>query len=874
MNTDKKIQEAVAMGERNIKIAKLAQNFCRNLKVEKSRLGGTGIVEEMTGLPIGLMECRCQYARAHGLAGGNSEAIALDFYDRNCADCDKREAVGMPSLLNLVDERNKKEAERKKKQEIFERIQAKKLEERKRKRSKLRTADQSRNSLLDLIDKIDSGSQDDEKKLIETAKIAPDKFDSDIQKALLDLIDTDAFLNVECAIEVLTIIANKGQSINTDKMVSITIPEECQIVDLHRLIILSLKALDKGSGHNEAATVIDFWFEKKYGKYLTDNAIYALIRIAYPAREPLSFDVTIYRPGPLQKVYEIFPEKVLSVIQKLLKVDEKWTRISAAGAASYIIEKDGQFGVKIAGSLLDSLSLPDDRYNGGSAQSATMHTLGIAFISNPDEIDKIIQGGIDKANSNLKGEILSAYAVAFREERHRKKEQVPGNVKSLAIKRTLETLIAKPNDERLEEATQILQSLQYGNIKCLVGQEDLLLGAAVQITTELDNPYSPITDPRPDPVKILESSSRRIHLQAALNTIQENIGHVGRLNPIPAGNKVIECIKNLNAENSRLKGVLVYTLGNIGSNAEGLPLVLPTLSAGFVDNNALVRSAAIEAYAVLMKNNTENLPIIIHELYCASFSDPYVLVHKQAVYVLWNLCPRKEDIPLIINKLILLILVYRQEKNDIEFLARCVDELLNLSDRFKPIERSLASFILQIIPLLNPYERVKTFQFHKHQLKETEEYSKQLALLLNEEYIYGLNLEEVVGIIKELPSKEVIQVSEILKEGTRKLIANNIYGPALEIIELLSFVYCWDKVLELVNFFVSSIEDTIENKPLRLKAQAYEIAAGIELAVLSKDTSKVEWSCKAWKDNLNKIVKDNEANSNRRDFFRGIRLPR
>ena len=111
MNTDKKIQEAVAMGERNIKIAKLAQNFCRNLKVEKSRLGGTGIVEEMTGLPIGLMECRCQYARAHGLAGGDSEAIALDFYDRNCTDCDKREAVGMPSLLNLVDERNKKAAD-------------------------------------------------------------------------------------------------------------------------------------------------------------------------------------------------------------------------------------------------------------------------------------------------------------------------------------------------------------------------------------------------------------------------------------------------------------------------------------------------------------------------------------------------------------------------------------------------------------------------------------------------------------------------------------------------------------------------------------------------------------------------------------------
>lgn len=74
-----RIQEAIAMGKRNLEIIKLAQNFCRNLKVEKSRAGGTGIVEQMTGLPIGLMECRCQYASAHGFAGGNSEAIAIDF---------------------------------------------------------------------------------------------------------------------------------------------------------------------------------------------------------------------------------------------------------------------------------------------------------------------------------------------------------------------------------------------------------------------------------------------------------------------------------------------------------------------------------------------------------------------------------------------------------------------------------------------------------------------------------------------------------------------------------------------------------------------------------------------------------------------------
>ena len=872
-DADKRIKEAIAMGERNLEIIKLAQNFCAHLKLGKSRVGGTGIVEQMTGLPIGLMECRCQYARAHGLSGGDSETIALDFYDRNCVDCDKRVPIGMPSLLNLVEEKKKKELERKKQQEMYKSLKASELAKRKEKRAKLKKDDQSRNSIIDLIDKIDAGSQEDSKKLIETAKIAPDKFDLDIQEALFDLADTDNFLNVECAIEVLTIIANNGQSINTDKRVILNQNED-QPVDLDRLVISSLKALDKGSGYNEAATTVDFWFDKKHGKFLTDKAIYALIRIAYPAREPLSFNVTTYRPGPLQKVYEMFPEEVLSVIQKLLKVDEKWTRISVAGAARYIVEKDGQFGINIIDSLLDSLDLPDDTYSGGSARVAAMHTLGIALIKRPDEIDKLIQKGIEKAVSDLKGDIFYAYDVIFRENRRTEKEKIPENVKKLAIKRVLETLIAKPNDERFEKATDILRGLKYGNISCLIGHEDLLLGAAAQISTELDNPYSLLTDPRPDPIKIMESSTRRIHLQSALNIIRENIGCLGKLYPLSIGNKVVECIKNLKDDSGQLKSTLISTLGDIGSNTQGLPLVLPSLNSGFVDNNALVRSSAVEAYGSLMEHKTENLPTSIHELFCASFSDPYVVVHRQAVETLRTSHPRKEDIPLIRNKLILLILVYRQEKNGAYFLARCVDELLDLTDRFQPIEAALANFILKIIPSLNPYERVKTFLFHRHQLKEAEGYSEQLALLLNEEYIYSLNLNEAIDLIKGLSIKEILKISDILKDGTKKLIMNNVYGHTLEIIELLSVAYCYGAVLELTRFFINSIEDTVENRPLRLKAQAYEIAAGLESAVLSKDDTKIEQHCKVWKENLNKIHKDDAENTDRRNFFKGIRLPR
>jgi hypothetical protein len=578
----------------------------------------------------------------------------------------------------------------------------------------------------------------------------------------------------------------------------------------------------------------------------------------------------VFKPSSLLFI----PEKVLATVRKLLAIDEKWIRVSAAGAARYIIEKDAQFGINIAETLLDSLDLSDDMYDGGSARVAAMHTLGKALSEAPNEIDKFIQGKIEKISSHLRGDIFYAYDAIFREDRRGKKRELPENLRNLVIKRLLETLILKPDDERLEKATDILQGFEYGHMEYLIGHEDLLLGAAAQIAAELDNPYSLLTDPRPDSIKMMESTTRRIHLQSALEVIMKHVGYLGKIRPLTIGNQVVECINNLKEHSGHLKSALISTLGYIGSSAQGLPLVLPSLSSGFSDSNSLVRSCAVESYGNLTSHKSVSLPSSLHELFCASLSDPYVLVHTRAVEVLRKSRLPEEYVPLIRNKLILLMLVYRQEKNGADFLARCIDELLNLTDRFQLVESKLANFVLGIMPLISPYERVKTFIFHRHQLKEAEKYSEQVATLLNEEYLYGLNIGEAMELVGELPVAEVLRIRSILKDAAKKLISNNLYGYSLEIIELLSIAYCWDAAHEVVEFFVNSIEDTTENKPLRLKALAYQSAVGLEVAILSKDDAKAEYYRKTWKENLIKIQKDNETNADRRSFFRGIRLPR
>jgi len=91
MDMDREIQRATDIGHTNQEVLELAQNWCAHLTVEP--WGGVGLVEQRTGLPIGMRRIRCPFARATGFAGMKLESVALDFYDRNCIGCKERRPV-------------------------------------------------------------------------------------------------------------------------------------------------------------------------------------------------------------------------------------------------------------------------------------------------------------------------------------------------------------------------------------------------------------------------------------------------------------------------------------------------------------------------------------------------------------------------------------------------------------------------------------------------------------------------------------------------------------------------------------------------------------------------------------------------------------
>jgi HEAT repeat protein len=866
-NMKAEIDKAIRIGTRNQEIIKLAKNYCKNLNIEKALFGGTGMIEAETGLPIGVRMCSCRHARASGMAGMILEDIVADYWERNCEDCKKREPVGIPNILTFIDQRKRNREEEEKNRQRHEEEIKKAIKGRKVKRDKYRSSDQSKNAILDLIDKIDLGITENEKKLVETAKLAYDKFDINVQEVLFELIESKEYSKAECAIEILTIVA-KGQGRKRDEGLSLSDKNDA-IVDLDRLATVAIKALDSAYGGNNAASVLESWLNEKQKNQISENVIRNLVFIACPRNNPfINSSIIRHEPGPLLKAYKYVPDKILKVTKELLRIEEKWTRIAAAEAATYIFEKDSLFGVKIAPPLIDSLNLPDDHYDGGSAEGSAIRAIGMALIMMPDEIDNIIQERIRTADNQLKGTLLSIYEEILREERRGKRRIITKHIGEIVVARTLDVLINKPNDERINVASEILGSLKYGDIALLLGHEDQLIAAAAQIASELEGTASVLVG-APFGLGSLNAYSRNMRLQTVLDNIKDIIGQLGQIAPLAVGGKVRACLNNLKNE-SRLKSTLISTLGGIGSNKQGLPLVLPIINSALSDDKSLIRMSAVEAYGKIVEGNKVELPSHIQEKFLDLLNDPYVIVHQAAVKALKTTKLTENEKSLIRNKLLNLIIVYAKENKDPNFLDRCLNSFLSVNDKAHPLEKGLAEIVLNVIMQIRPYDRVDILRRYKQLLNTSEEYPRQLISLLREHEIYDLNIDDVLAAISELPVSEIVKYSSKICKGGKELVKSHQYSGSLELIEALSLAYCWEEVLALCEIIIASKDDTTENKPFLLHMNSYKIAAKIELGFNSNNRDETLRECAAWQDNYGAIKRDIDENKKRRDIFRSI----
>ncbi|MBA5867588.1 MAG: hypothetical protein GDA67_12930 [Nitrospira sp. CR1.3] len=851
MDTNREIKRAIEIGERNKEVMELAQNWCAHLRFEIT--GGVGLVEQQTGLPIGARCIRCPYAKVSGFAGMDLTFVTLDFYDRNCHDCNDRRPVRLPNLSKMVAEREAERQGVKEAQLRAEQEQAKQLEARRRRRQQLSQGSQEPQAgIFDIIERLDQDpSGQDAEILIKTARAAPDQFNMGIQEALFELALAGGWTRTEAALESLKVI-------------------DC---DRSRLNEAALKALARGEASRTAGPIVQSWLNASH-KELVLAAVPALVHLAAPVYFPFSHGRTVSPdPSPLLAVYKLFPGIVRAGIQRLLKVPLKTDRIDACEAVSAIIENDPGFSLIIAQDLIDSLSLPDDPYDVGPAAHAVASTLADGMLEHAAEIDAVIQASMRTVTEDTRPALFKTYSHLLKPPSSNEQPSSPTAVQALAFRRVVEVVLERPRDERLQEAVYCLGHYRVAFFPTLVDQHvESLLGAAALIADDLANPYSPLTDPRPTELKVLEAGTRQLLLHNALEATVAAVASSVKRQPRRFSDLYLETLQRLGEGHDELRGMLVKHLGNIGHNPEALPLIVPQLYTALMDRSQRVRAEAATAYGTLSNKAADDLPTLMHESFLVLLLDPYVVVHKAAVEALREARLPDQFNRSVINSLWLLILTYANSHSDDRFLGDCIEEFLSSFASDRAIPAKVLQTLLSAIGSMKTHDAVRVIRFSAWRLRTVPGFYDLVVKLLGEKPDYTDHIEELLDELRKASVEEIRRLApEIQKAISQPHVPRR--GWTDSVLDLLTKAGAWGQAVTVAQQAANALEDTREQRGRKLRAKAVQTAVELESSLMTKPIDAILSRIQQWRTLQQEIMKDDEGTKEARSLPGDLQLP-
>jgi hypothetical protein len=498
----REIDKALAIGQQNAALIVLARNWCEHADYTKGPMG-TGELEIETGLPIGGGSLRCDYAKVQTEYGMVLERTSLDFYEQNCVGCPHRKPTGRtPDLSTWADELIAERTEAARKAED-ERTQAQTEREARRRgrRLNLGDPDPTAQSILDLIDRIDSEDRDAEAEalLLSQARLSPEDFPD----------------------EILAHLASEGLAIGRPAMIEVivTVFELTGRPAPAVLLPLAFDAIRSGTGAKAAGRVV--------AVHATDFPVDdAFVRgaIGLAAGE---FD--FYRasqrggePSTLQRFYARSPDKVVDALSGLLRDSRPEARAFAAHAALGLVKGNPEAGPALLDAALEAVVLPDPSSSLGDpfASSTAAHLVAEVLVHEPEPTDKALAERLSKADDREARRLWKCYDDAIPS---RFRGPTPAPVIELVEERAVQLL---RQDLAMDTLTEVADSLvQVSRTRDSTHRVSLadLVDLAMHWLDRLQRFDQTPVPPNMNGLDFLSHGADRIRLSSVLHRVEEAI---------------------------------------------------------------------------------------------------------------------------------------------------------------------------------------------------------------------------------------------------------------------------------------------------------------------------------------------------------------
>jgi hypothetical protein len=723
---DHEVEEAVQLGIANQEVIELARNWCAHLEV----FGSSAMLGQMTGLPIGPGTFGCQHARRGSGTAVDLRFVALDFHDENCIGCPHRQPVRLPNISQLVGERDRAIAEHEQRLAKERERQAALLEQRQMRRTEVRrSADSARAGIIDLIAELDQGYDPaTHQRLAMLAATVPAQFDASVRNLLFDLVDSGGDGRTHAALDALVRVEN----------------------DIKKLVHTALTALARHQAVRIAAEIVAMHLDGAFADSI-DAALPAIFEVASPIREPFT-DPAEPILGALDRAFAIHPARCERVLEAMLRSASERDRKIAAGCIAHLVFTDSGLGRRLALTMMDSLSLPDEEFGEiDGARRAVIRTLAEAFKASPDDIGPVLENAY--AEGTARASILDVYAhVCEDPSRYGAGRAASG----AGIRKAFGHLLAamcEPQLDREELSTLMgfVQSEATAHVDVLVENAEALVGTVALLIAS--NP---------------DRSQRYPLLQAIIRDLPAVIRVATDAAPDQLLPLLVDLFDKTPSAEDELRASLLDMLVGAAKNRRAVANILPPVYRAMLDPSVRMRASAARAYGAIAEFGVDDLPPLIHECFVNLAGDQYLAVHRAFAEVLSRVHPPKSFQPRIVWSLGVLIEGYARANHEAHYTRRLIEAFCVQHDG--ELEREEIAGLISIAEAMPPEEAAQTMLAMRWKLRANPDWIAAAARVAASQ---GLSMYRRRDLLAEVMRREpaiIVSHIEVLRTAVLRRV--------------------------------------------------------------------------------------------------------
>ncbi len=822
---DREFKIATEAGEHNRATMELVRNYCGQARIKK--FGGVGMIEQMTGLPIGNHGLECAHATAGGMFTWDFREAALDFYDRHCVDCDQRKPIGVPNLLTLVRERDEKRAVEAQKNLAAQAKEAEAHDARKLTRSRLREGlGALACTIVDHIDEFDEQrDQNHRDRLCESARLAPEHFVAPLVEYIFELTEREPWFG-EAGLTILDHVkADPGRIAR----LAIAPIGKTWPIDTHaRLLLSRIEHIDPEQ---------------------IPDALLAIVELANPYDEFQIGPERVREPKPelLQELWISYPAEVREGLERLLSSRRHYEVELGARGLLALHARDPAVLKPFQRSMVSKFSraelLLDDYDEYRSTFRFLRDALVEAFDDSPDEIDALVQEYICASDKRSKVHAYKIYESALRCGYDEPPVAPSSRVHRIAFQRLLWAATTEESEEVLQNAQGMLRGRPYQMVNIARAEIDGLIGAVLLLDDRLRRHDDTPRAKNENFLQVLDRGNQRNTITGLMKSLIEWASIAAKDDPVLM-QKVVVLFDQIPEGRDDLHGVVLGCVEHFSDTVEGLKLVLPYLYYGLVGPSARVRAYAAE---VLGEMPHQNIPPLVYEAFSALLLDPFVVVHTAAVQALTRLQLPDELRGRASLALLNLVRCYAQKSGEDKFLVDCVRELAYEIRRVGNVNGEVGRYLVKVLLEVDPLYLNGEIHSIGHALGRAEGFADLLLKLIPQVDVQNHRHERELSLLSELPDAAILS----RRAAFEKLgvdIAPERPWLAAYIIEQLARVGAWSEARHVAQAG-ENLDATTHNESRRIYMTSMRVTAAFEEAIAECRTEDLGVLVQQWEEN-------------------------